>query len=120
MNSIKNQELKKVELLDVDSDHNVEFLDYGENDIYLIDAQYASQTYLSPFVSHRCNSPNAPLPSFSTMIKECLGNSCNCCMSSSLASASMSLQDVKRFAVLDECKLPVDGVNAVLQMAVVA
>lgn len=80
----------------------------------------ASSIYLSPFVSHRCNSPNAPLPSFSTMIKECLGNSFNCCMSSSVDSASISLQDVNRFPVLDECKLPVDGVNAVLQMAVVA
>lgn len=76
--------------------------------------------YLSPFVSHKCNSPNVPLPSFSTIINECLGNSCNCCISSSAQSASISLQEVSRFPVFDECKLPVDGVNAVLQIAVVA
>ena len=83
------------------------------------------RTHLKLFVSHKCNSPNAPVPSFSTMTNECRGNSGNCCKSSSIdiASVMASLYPFNRFApmVFVECIVPLDGVCvAVLQIAVVA
>lgn len=80
--------------------------------------------HLNPFVSHKCNSPNAPLPNFSTITNDCLGNSFNCCKSSSVDIASTSLYELNKFAdagaVFVDAIVPVDGVCGALHIAVVA
>lgn len=52
------------------------------------------ETHVSPFVSHKCNSPNMPHPSFSTMTNLSRGNSLSG-VSSSMSSVSNSLYELR-------------------------
>lgn len=52
------------------------------------------QTHVSPFVSHKCNSPNMPQPSFSTMTNLSRGNSLSTGVSS-MRSVSNSLYELR-------------------------